>query len=116
MRSLGVVAFLCLAATVAAAADGRARGHVSDSERGGTSRSLDALPEPLPEEAVSLVLEGESFRKQGEPERAVDCCEQAIRLAPRWPGARWASGIARMDLGQVDAAIADYTEAIWGCE
>ena len=50
--------------------------------------------------------------QDGEPDRAIAGCTNAIRLGLRWPGMYLDRGRAHAAKGEHDKAIADYTEAI----
>ena len=49
---------------------------------------------------------------EGEPDRAIADCTNAIRLGLRWAGMYLDRGRAHAAKGEYDEAIADYTEAI----
>ena len=50
--------------------------------------------------------------QDGEPDRAIADCTNAIRLGLRWPGMYLDRGPRHAAKGEHDKAIADYTEAI----
>jgi tetratricopeptide (TPR) repeat protein len=63
-------------------------------------------------QSVAYNNRGSAYRLVGDPDRAIQDLDQAIRLDPAYPSPYSNRGNAYADKGDLDRAIADYDEAI----
>jgi len=72
------------------------------------------LNDPRPR-VIGLWRMGATYIQQGDPERGVRCCNEALALGPQLydaPMAKGARGYGEIKAGRVDAGIADLSEAV----
>jgi len=68
--------------------------------------------EPRQNLAIAFYNRGNSYRSKGQPDRAIEDYDQAIRLNPIYALAFYNRGNAYNGKGQPDRAIEDYDQAI----
>jgi tetratricopeptide (TPR) repeat protein len=87
-------------------------GFTNDQWMAGCTAVIDANRETPENRAIALRGRGNAYVDKGQPERAIEDYDQALRLAPHGSGIFVNRGIAYAALGQFDRAIQDYDEAL----
>ena len=84
----------------------------ADQRMAGCTAVIDANRETPENRAIAFRGRGNAYVDKGQPERAIEDYDQALRLAPRAAGVFVNRGIAYATLRQYDRAIQDYDEAL----
>ncbi|MEK9831998.1 MAG: tetratricopeptide repeat protein, partial [Rhodospirillaceae bacterium] len=91
-------------------ADARARHRAGDLDA--AARLYDSVLARAPDHAEALQLKGILLAQTGDPAAGLELLSRAAELAPESGPIRANLAKLRLDLGEIDAAVADYEAAV----
>ena len=66
----------------------------------------------LAEEARDWLIKGNDYLEEGNHEKAMECCNEAISIDPNYADAYFIRGLVYTDIGAYEEAIKDFSKAI----